>query len=165
MLEKVIKDLMKHEGLSLKPYRCISNKLTIGYGRNLDDNGISKKEAEIMLYFDVANLINELDRNVNFWKTQPVNVKIVLMQMAYQLGVYGLLGFKRFLEALQKNDLNTAKLEMLNSRWATQTPKRVVDLTKYLDQNTNEDDFKQWNKDIKVIREFNNAVSNMSLID
>ena len=41
--------LLLHEGLRLKPYRCTSNKLTIGVGRNLEDKGISKEEAMRLL--------------------------------------------------------------------------------------------------------------------
>ena len=165
MLEKVIKDVMKFEGLALKPYKCPGGRITIGYGRNLEDNGISKKEAELMVYNDLNNFIMELDRKVNFWKSQPVPVRIVLLQMAFQLGTQGLLNFKKFLDALKDNNYPEAKIQMLNSRWATQTPKRVADLTKYLDMPTNEEDLKQWNKDIKILREFTNAVQNMSLIE
>ena len=165
MLELVIKDLMKFEGLVLKAYKCPGGKTSIGYGRNLEDNGISKKEAEIMIYNDIAYLINELDRKVNFWKGEQVNVRILLLQMAYQLGVHGLLKFKNFLEALKQKDYENAKLEILNSRWATQTPKRVAELTKYLDLITGEKELKQWKKDIIVIREFTNAIQNMSLVE
>ena len=36
LLERIKKQLVRHEGLRLKPYRCTAGKLTIGYGRNLD---------------------------------------------------------------------------------------------------------------------------------
>ena len=165
MLEKVFQDLVKFEGLSLKVYKCTSGKLTIGYGRNLEDNGISKKEAELMMIFDISRLIMELDRRVNFWKGEPVNVRIVILQMAFQLGIGGLLGFKRFLAALKERDYKLAKKEMLDSRWAKQTPNRVNELAKYLDTPTTEEDNVQWNKDIKLLREFTNTVSNMSILE
>ena len=41
--------IKKHEGLSLKPYKCTAGKLTIGYGRNIEDKGISQEEAERFL--------------------------------------------------------------------------------------------------------------------
>ena len=42
------------EGLRLKPYRCSAGKLTIGYGRNLEDVGIDEKEASMMFERDWA---------------------------------------------------------------------------------------------------------------
>ena len=154
MLQKVLNDLVKFEGLSKKIYQCPAGKLTIGYGRNLEDNGVSKKEAELMLLFDIDNIINQLDRKVNFWKMQPVNARIVLVQMAFQLGIGGLLQFKKFLTALQKNDLVTAKKEMFDSKWAKQTPNRVQYLAEYLDQMNEPDDKKIWNKDINRLKNF-----------
>ena len=48
-MNKLIEQLKIHEGMKLKPYLCTSKKLTIGIGRNLDDVGISKEEAEMLL--------------------------------------------------------------------------------------------------------------------
>lgn len=53
-MTKLEKDLIRDEGLRLKPYHCTAGKLTIGYGRNLDDNGISEEEALSMLRNDIA---------------------------------------------------------------------------------------------------------------
>ena len=49
LLERMKEQLLRHEGLRLKPYRCTAGKLTIGIGRNLDDCGISQKEAYALL--------------------------------------------------------------------------------------------------------------------
>ena len=56
MLEKLKEQLIRHEGLRLKPYRCTANKLTIGVGRNLDDVGISEDEALILLENDIIKV-------------------------------------------------------------------------------------------------------------
>ena len=45
--------LERHEGLRLKPYRDTVGKLTVGYGRNLEDVGISRDEADFMLDNDI----------------------------------------------------------------------------------------------------------------
>lgn len=47
--KKLTDQLIKHEGLRLKPYRCPAGKLTIGIGRNLEDKGITEKEAVMLL--------------------------------------------------------------------------------------------------------------------
>jgi len=36
LLDRILEQLVRHEGLRLKAYRCTTGKLTIGYGRNLD---------------------------------------------------------------------------------------------------------------------------------
>lgn len=61
-VDKLIKQLKKHEGVELKPYKCTSNKLTIGIGRNLEDVGISEHEAEYLL-------MNDLDTYMTAAKT------------------------------------------------------------------------------------------------
>jgi len=53
LLERIKEQLVRHEGLRLKPYRCTSGKLTIGIGRNLDANGISQTEAFMLLEHDI----------------------------------------------------------------------------------------------------------------
>ena len=55
--------IAKHEGLRLKPYKDSVGKLTIGYGRNLDDVGISQEEAEILFSADVAQARKEAERS------------------------------------------------------------------------------------------------------
>ena len=49
LLERIKEQLVRHEGLRLKPYRSSAGKLTIGIGRNLDDRGIRQKEAQATL--------------------------------------------------------------------------------------------------------------------
>jgi len=53
LMNRIKSQLVRHEGLRLKPYRCTAGKLTIGYGRNLDDCGISQKEAYVLLEDDI----------------------------------------------------------------------------------------------------------------
>ena len=55
-MESMIGMLKRHEGLRLKPYQDTIGKLTIGYGRNLDDRGISKEEAEYLLRNDISRV-------------------------------------------------------------------------------------------------------------
>ena len=62
-MKRLIAMLQRHEGLRLKPYKCTAGKLSIGYGRNLDDMGISEVEAMVMLRHDIEQCYQEL-RNV-----------------------------------------------------------------------------------------------------
>ena len=165
MITRLFKDLAKFEGFSDKPYHCPAKKLTIGYGRNLEDTGISRQEAEFMLFYDVIRIMDELNKRVNLWVSQPVVVKIVLIQMAYQMGVSGLLSFKKFLKALNEQNYELAVLEMFDSRWAKQTPKRVEYLANYLKFMPTTDNTKEWKNDMRNIIEISNTLSGFSLFD
>lgn len=86
------------EGLELKPYKCTADKLTIGYGRNLEAIGISKEEAERMLVTDVARVSTALSLYGWFNSLDDVR-KAVVVNMGFNLGVRGLLNFKSMIAA------------------------------------------------------------------
>lgn len=119
-LLKLKQSIKKHEGLELKPYRCPKGKLSIGYGRNLQDNGITLHEAEKMLETDLLNIKMELEDNIKFFHNLDPIRKNVLIEMAYQMGVPKLLNFKNTLEFMKKRDFINASKEMLNSKWHEQ---------------------------------------------
>ena len=120
--------LIYHEGLKLKPYMDARNKLTIGVGRNLDDLGISKDEAMLLLHNDIDRIRRELDKSLPWWRKLSETRQKVLISMAYNLGVGGLLEFNRMLSALQDGDYATAAQEMLSSLWANQVGTRAIEL-------------------------------------
>jgi lysozyme len=60
LMNRIKAQLVRHEDLKLKPYRCSADKLTIGIGRNLDDRGISQKEAYAMLESDILDFEQQL---------------------------------------------------------------------------------------------------------
>jgi len=124
--------LKRHEGLKLKPYRCTSGKLTIGWGRNLEDRGISIEEASILLYNDIRNAEEGLKKSLSSWNRLPGKVQGVLINMAVNLGLPGLLGFKKTLIYIENGDYTKAAEEMLNSRWAVQVGYRAEELAKII---------------------------------
>lgn len=126
------KDLVKkHEGFSQYPYRCPSGKLTIGYGRNLEDCGITQEEAEYLLEMDLDRHSEELDKVIT-WAV-PNDVYAVLMDMHYNLGHSKFMTFRKMLAALKMHDYKTAAKEMLNSKWAQQVPNRAQELATILE--------------------------------
>lgn len=120
-IEKLKKDLLIDEGLRLKPYKCTQGKITIGIGRNIEDIGISKEEADFMLENDIDRVELELDRNFTWWRKMSEPRQRALMNMCFQLGIGGLLGFKKMLGAMERGDFVTASLEAMDSDWAEQT--------------------------------------------
>lgn len=131
-MSNLVNQLMRQEGLRLKPYKCTGDKLTIGYGRNLEDRGITESEAMAMLKNDIAQTMERLDAVLPFYKhLEPVR-RDVLTNMAFQIGVSGLLKFKKTLDYIAQADYSNASVEMLDSRWAKQTPSRAKELSEQM---------------------------------
>ena len=133
--QRLIDKIVRHEGLRLKPYRDSLGFLTIGIGRNLDGKGIIKEEAYILLDNDLDSCIEDLNVNLPWWETLDDFRQEVLIEMCFQMGIFGLLGFKEFLSHLRKGNYKGASEEMLNSKWAKQTPQRAEELAKIIEQN------------------------------
>ena len=131
-IEELRKSLIKHEAMKLKPYRCTADKLTIGVGRNLDDNGITEKEALMLLDNDIENCTKDLDRNVPEWKKHNEFRQNVLVELCFNIGINRMLGFKKMLAALQKNDYASAAVEMLDSKWAKQVGQRSTTMAQMM---------------------------------
>jgi len=126
------KSIKKHEGLRLQIYKCTSGKSTIGYGRNLDDNGISVQEAETLLMNDVSRCISQLEMNIDFFNYLPDIAKSVLTDMCYNMGISNLMKFRKTLMYLEQNDWKSASEEMLCSKWFTQVGVRALNLSNRL---------------------------------
>ncbi len=126
--------LIYHEGLRLKPYMDSGNTLTIGVGRNLEELGISREEALVLLHNDIARVSRELDASLPWWKQLSDTRQKVLISMAFNLGIAKLLGFTGMLSALENGDYSAAAEHMLDSRWASQVGTRAVELA-YLMEN------------------------------
>ena len=120
-------DLMKHEGLRLKPYKDTEGVLTIGYGHNLEE-GISKDTARYILEEDIFNHALELKEAFPVIMELSTVRRDVLINMAFNLGVSRLRKFKKMWEALYIEKYSVAADEMLDSKWARQVGNRAVEL-------------------------------------
>lgn len=126
------RQLRLHEGERLKPYRCTAGKLTIGVGRNLEDRGITREEAAYLLANDIAAEERELLRALP-WVAKLDEVRArVLLDMSFNLGLVGLLGFKNTLETIERGDYQRAAAMMLDSRWARQVGQRAERLSRMM---------------------------------
>ena len=125
LIDELKEMLIKNEGMKLHPYQCTANKTTIGVGRNLTDNGITSAEAEQMLANDMDNVFADLDRNIPFWQSLPYNVRLVLCDMCFNLGIKRLCRFTKMLEAMEERDFELAGEELLDSTYAKQVKKRA----------------------------------------
>lgn len=124
----LIEQLIRHEGLRLRPYIDTVGKLTIGVGRNLTDIGISEDEAMLLLRNDLLSAENVLRYQLP-WVSQLDQQRLnVLINMTFNLGIQGLLKFRHTLEAVRQGDWNAAADQMLSGLWARQVKGRAVEL-------------------------------------
>lgn len=141
-MDKIIQRLCFNEGIRLSPYLCSQKKLTIGVGRCLDTNpltseeleyighdcrekSITKDQAFYLLRHDIKTVIDCLDRKLPWWKNLDYDRRYVLIDMCFQLGIDGLLGFKKMLTYLSTGFYKQAAEELMNSKYARQTPARA----------------------------------------
>lgn len=127
--------MKEHEGFRSEIYLDHLGNRTIGYGTNLED-GIDKHEAAAMLRARI--LQNELqvmdhaqDNGRWYMGLNPAR-RAVVLDMAYQLGVRGFLKFEKTIMYLGQCDWEDAAREMLDSKWARQTPERAKALAQIM---------------------------------
>ncbi len=134
--QKLIQQLRRHEGERLKPYRCTAGKLTIGVGRNLDDRGITAEESAYLLSNDIDRVWTELKARLP-WMTGLNDVRQrVLLDMAFNLGIDGLLKFRNTLATIQAGNYQKAGEMMLDSVWAAQVGMRAQRLSRMMQTGT-----------------------------
>ena len=125
----IIDQIKLDEGFRSKPYKCTANKLTIGYGRNIEDNGITESEAESLLLSDVKNTQIELLAKFEWFSMLKGSRQGVLINMCFNLGMPRLLKFKKMLAALSDHNYNEAAKQMLDSKWSRQVGDRSARLS------------------------------------
>ena len=127
-----------HEGFRNKIYIDQLGYKTIGYGhlvKKSDKFFVNKKYSKKFLNYvfekDFEDTIISLE---NIYDVKKLSNKThgVLIEMVFQLGIVNFSKFKKFIYFIQKKQLYMASLEMLDSKWYKQTPKRVEKLIKNL---------------------------------
>ena len=123
------KQLLLHEGLRLKPYQDATGHWTIGVGRNLTDHGISEDEARMLLDNDITATFQACTIRIPCFGSLDDDRQAVLVDMAFNLGMDGLLQFRQMLAAVEARDFERAGDAMLQSAWAKQVGQRAIDLS------------------------------------
>lgn len=131
-MSNLIEMIKRHEGLRLWPYKDTEGVLTIGYGRNLDDIGISEKEAEILLQNDIMRAEDDLHQVLPENRTMDIARYNVLVNMMFNLGINRFKGFKRMIRAVKEKNYEKAAEEMLDSKWAGQVKGRATELAEIM---------------------------------
>ena len=126
MIKELTEHLIEFEGLTTKPYLCTSGKTTIGVGRNLDDRGISEDEAMILLANDIKIVQEELQARWDWFEDLPPRPKLVMMDLAFNMGVPGISNFQNMLRDLQEQNWKGAAENLLDSKYAKQVGRRAI---------------------------------------
>lgn len=129
----IIEQLKRDEGTRLKIYQDSVGKWTIGTGRNLSDVGISQDESDFLLKNDIDKATQQLAESIP-WTSQLDDARHgALVNMAFNLGIHGLMGFKNTLAMIQAGDYTRAAANMLDSKWAEQVGPRAHRLAKQIE--------------------------------
>lgn len=121
--------LIRDEGVVRHAYEDSLGFTTIGVGRLIDarrGGGLRDSEIDFLLHNDIAEKTAQVLAALPWAKELSEPRLGVLINMAFQMGTRGLLGFPSMLGAVRTGDYETAALHMVNSKWAKhQTPARA----------------------------------------
>lgn len=121
--------LTRDEGSRRFPYKDTVGKTTIGVGRNLDDVGVSTDEISLMLQNDIQRATDALQATFPWTSGLDEVRRGAMVNMAFNMGIHGLAGFRDFLGKMQAGNWNAAAGAMLDSQWAQQVGPRAQRLS------------------------------------
>lgn len=124
MIEELLDRTVRHEGFRSKPYRDHLGNWTFGHGLTW----ISEEESLIIVRGRLTDTQNQLINARGWITSHPPIVLDVLTEMAFQMGVSGVLNFKNMWQALDDGKYKEAADHGLDSKWAHQTPERANQL-------------------------------------
>ena len=137
--DKLVESVKKHEGFKDVVYRDSLNKRTIGFGHLCVENHwedgkkYDKEYLERILKEDLQYAINQGEGMCKDLKISD-DAKFLIIEMIFQLGSSGVQKFRKMWEALKEDPPNyfEAHVQMLDSRWAKQTPARAVEMSEHM---------------------------------
>jgi lysozyme len=133
--DTLLDTLKSDEGWSAFVYNDSETYATIGYGFLIDARkgvGLPRPVAEFWLRYSVNERLDELRKRWPAFDRQPEEVQQAIANLAYNVGVSGVLGFAKMLGALERGDRSEAAEQLLDSRYAKQVPNRAGRLAKLI---------------------------------
>ena len=125
---ELIKELRRDEGVIDHAYQDSLGYWTIGVGRLIDKKKggrLTDEEIDYLLLNDIKECTADLDKNLPWWRSLTDARRRVLVNMRFNLGMAGLLGFKNTLKFIETGDYKKAASNMLLSKWAKQVGQRA----------------------------------------
>ena len=144
-VKELYQEISSDEGKILHAYLCTELHATVGIGHKIldtdpekeleiygvnweevpDDQCITEDRCDILFQEDVQIAIGGCMNIYNNWDELPQEMQHVLVNMAFQMGQRGLSNFKNMKAAIEEQDFAKTAVEMMDSRWASQTPERA----------------------------------------
>jgi|TARA_R100001463_G_scaffold115866_1_gene171101 lysozyme len=128
-MKDLLESIKHHEGFVEHVYDDSLGIPTIGYGFAIKDLVLQEDLCDEILLRKLRILGRSVMSKFPFFDSLPSDCKTVLMEMCYQLGVTGVSKFKKALKAMEDGDWEKAADEMLDSKWAKQTPNRAKEMS------------------------------------
>ena len=128
-IEQTKAEIKKEEGFRMETYKCTEGHLTGGYGHKMLDGETPPTDMagwNKLFERDFARAVSGAEELLMICPNVDDTARHIVVEMCYQMGSYGVSKFHGMLSALQESDYVTASKEMLDSRWAKQTPKRAM---------------------------------------
>lgn len=124
--------LARHEGFNGRLYKDSMGLDTIGYGRCIATNPLTKDEALYLMQQDIARARTDLVASFAWFADLDPIRQAALIDLCFNVGISGLLGFKKMVSALAAKDYDSAAAELMNSRYALQVGSRAKELSQML---------------------------------
>ena len=127
-IEQTKAEIKKEEGFRMETYKCTEGHLTGGYGHKMLDGETPPTDMAgwtKLFERDFARAMSGAEELLMICPNVDDTARHIVVEMCYQMGSYGVSKFHGMLSALQESDYVTASKEMLDSRWAKQTPNRA----------------------------------------
>ena len=132
-MKNLIENIKESEGFVKHVYDDSRGIPTIGYGFAIKDLDLDEDIASEILSRKVSRLINKVDGKFDWFNEANDEIKEVVVEMCYQLGLGGFSKFKKTISYFANKDYKEASIEMLDSKWAKQTPNRANKLSKIVE--------------------------------
>ena len=131
LLQIAVRDVEEEEGFSAFPYHCPAGRLTIGFGFNIEDAGISREEAGAVLEIRLRKMVEDLE-TFRWWEGLDVVRQAALLNLYFAHGPKGFRAYKRMIEALEREDYRSAAREVLDSKFGRTHGNRARRISKAL---------------------------------
>ena len=137
--DKLLESVKKHEGFRDTVYRDTLNKRTVGYGHLcVEDHWEDGKKYDQEYLEDILekDLQSAIDQAHDMCQGMEISddAKSIICEMIFQLGGHGVSKFKKMWSSLEEDPPNyeEASVQMLDSRWAKQTPNRAKEMAGHM---------------------------------